>query len=441
MTFWLVKPLDSLKKKGIIKYEVMIFIFFLLIYIFILNKIFNYGVMHFDLEISLFKVSVVFVLLVLLLSSSRLIRNDFVFSVWHIIFVYIFFPTTIYFMFNSGSYLPTISITLLLILLAVFSNMKVIEFSKINNGKETSNYFIIILFVLSIIMLIPFILYYRGSIDISNLFLIDVYETRLEFREISNPLIGYTQNPLVRVIFPILFIKSLERRNTFLLTYCIASMLYIFLCGALKSNLLIIGLIIFFYFGKNYITKLNMFLKGIMWVSFASIIEYFILGKTFFVDTIIRRVFFVPSMIDNTFYKFFHNSHLYWSYTKIGSLINPNEEVGRSVSRYVGSQVTGNNNVNSNVGILTEGYTSAGMIGVLFYALIIVLIIIYVRSIDLDPKYFGVFFFNVYLINTSFLEPALITHGLLYFLIAAPFFMNRIRNNESTKFQFQREKS
>ncbi len=416
------------KRSTILVNNLIILFFFVLNYIFVLNKYYNYGVMTFELNFSFIKILIASFLLISVYILGSIIRNEFSYCIWNIIYVYMFIPTIIYFVFNNSSSKPVFSLVILLVLLYFLSNIKILDL-KHANYKGSSKFSVSFLVIVSILLFIPFVIIYRNSLNLNNLLFQDIYETRSLMTSLSNPLVDYFESPLVRVIIPILFIKSIEKKNYLLLAYSIIVIIYIFLCGALKSNLFIVALITIFYFGNTYQKKLIIFLRGVKWVSILSLIEYYIFNQFNIVDLFIRRVFFIPPMLNDTFYNYFSVDHMYWSYTRIGSLINPNSEIGRSVTQYIGTKIMGGDNLNANVGIITEGYISAGIFGVVLICIFICLIVIFLKSIDLEPKYFGILLFNIYLINTSFLETALITHGLFYFLIAAPFFMRKVQDH------------
>ncbi len=66
-----------------------------------------------------------------------------------------------------------------------------------------------------------------------------------------------------------------------------------------------------------------------------------------------------------------------------------------------------------------------GISGVLVYSLLFMFILIFFRKSNTSKNYFGIFFAYIYIINTSFIELLLITHGLLFFLISAFIFFQK----------------
>jgi len=52
------------------------------------------------------------------------------------------------------------------------------------------------------------------------------------------------------------------------------------------------------------------------------------------------------------------------------------------------------------------------------------------RKLDIDPDYYGIIFAYVYIINTSFVETLLVTHGLLFLIVFSAMFVPRRSGKE-----------
>lgn len=418
------------KNKSIYFIELVIFIVFIINY-YIIQKKFNYGYMKFHFEISIYKMIVVFIFYFSISFFSKFIKNNFVFAVWHILFQYMYLPTLIYYMFNENSIKPVISLTIVLYLIIFFSNLRFTKLLSI--GHYNDRFLYKILLFASILMLIPFIYVFRNNVDINNLLLINIYERRLMIREGGNVFTAYLQSPLVRVIFPVLFIYALNNKKKLITLYSIAGIIYIFLCTTAKSNLLLLFVVAVFYIGDDALDKIKLFSIGVLGVSIFSILEPIIFKSIYLIDFIIRRVFFIPPMLDNVFYEHFEKTPLLWSYTRLGDLINNDSEFGREVIRYIGEVVLNVPNLRPNVGIITEAFISANFLGVVLYSLLIVLFIIYFKSIDFDLKYFGIFIIYIYFFNTAFLETLLLSHGLLAFILISHLYLRKYNVNGARK--------
>ncbi|HAT4248987.1 hypothetical protein [Clostridium perfringens] len=277
------------------------------------------------------------------------------------------------------------------------------------------------MFILCIILTIPFLAFYWRYIDLRNLFLIDVYETRLLFRNIKVPLIGYLVSPLSRVILPILIVIFIEKKEKIYAIVSIVLILIIYLCGSTKSIFIGIIAIIFFYKG-NYEKKLERFIKLILLISISGIIFYYLFNNLFFIDTFIRRLFFLPYKLENVYFDFFQNNYTYGMHTFLGEIFHSKNYYGE-LGIYVGKTLMGQVGMNANVGVLTEGFLSFGVMGIFIAAILICTFFLIMNSLNIDKKYFGIIFVYIYYINTSFLFTLMLTHGLMFLILFSYLFL------------------
>lgn len=403
---------------------VIVYVLFIYIYVNILHVNFNYSFMSFDLNFDTNKLLLIVPITICLLILSMLIKSEFMYCIYVVYLSYIYFPTSIYYMFNIVPFIPTIVAVLFLILLFIVNNIKIKEVKfKPSKSKFTEKQWLYFLFLISVILVIPFVYTYRGSISLENIRFDNIYNVRTELTNLYFPFQGYIQSPLTRIILPILLIMSIEQRNKKMIIYSSTVLFFMFITSALKSTLLLLIIILAFYFARRFYSTVKIYLIGLLLASIYSVIEYVIMNTYSFTDVIIRRVFFIPAMLDKSYYIHFEGNPLWWSYTRIGSILHEDVLYGREVTKYIGTNIVGGENLNANVGMLTEGYISAGFLGSILSIAILVAIFVFFNSINLSPRYFGLIFFYIYVLNTSFFETALLTHGLFYLLLAAPIFM------------------
>ncbi|QSS99780.1 hypothetical protein IMZ31_17215 [Pontibacillus sp. ALD_SL1] len=364
------------------------------------------------------------VILILMLLLNYFIKDKFIFAVWNIMFTYLFAGEVIYYQYSENSsivQLLTISITLICLILVSRSKKVFTDNKKINRVDR-------ILTPLSLILISPFIILYYKYIDLKNLLLIDVYQTRALFRNISIPLTGYIYAPLVRIILPVLIVRNIEYRKWLKVTLFFSMIVYVYLCGALKSVFIGLFALLLFYKG-NYTQKVVNFLKSISFLSFFGIALEAILGNVFLLDSFIRRVFFVPPFLNNIYIDHFTGNHTYLSHSPLGlGLVE--DKIGGSLSMYVGEVVMGLEGLNANVGVFTEGYVSFGIPGSIFFSVLICGVFLFIKMIKISPKYFGIVFVYIYYLNTAFLSTLLLTHGLFFFLVFSALFLREGNDNK-----------
>lgn len=404
--------------------EILIYIAFSFAYVNI-AEVFAYRGYGFEFEYTRFIIST-FILLVSCFTGF-LIKNTFNYTIWHIYFIYMLIPALIDYYSSANSFhLITIILIFLLILIITFKIKIKIKFSKLSI-KDDQNYYFLIL--LSIILFIPFLIYYFQFININNLLLNDIYTTRYVFRNESIRILSYIMNFMVKIILPVLVVASLQRKNFKLSILFIIMILYLFLCGAFKSYLMGVFVVLIFYLG-DYSKKLLLFAFGILCVALAGFLH-----DNFFIfwDYGVRRVFFTPVGLSHIYIEYFKDFPLYWSHTPIGSIFK-NYPFDMGLTGYVGTQVVGREGLNANIGVIIEGFVSAGYYGIIIHSFLLGFLFSFIRNLNISPRYFGIIVIIIFNTMNSLLFVLLATHGLIVFLIVAMFFLKN--SNEYEKLTY-----
>lgn len=395
-----------------------------LVYINIVVPEFSY--MGFLLEFESKKIIIGYLIFVLTLFTSLIIKDRFVYSIWYLIFILSFMGEVIFYQFSpQGNLIQLSSLVVILITLVISSWMEI---------KLKSKYRIInidkFLMIVSTILILPFLLY-LPYINISNLWLQNVYTTRALFRSLSIPIIGYINAPLARIILPVLIVRGIEKKRKFQVLYGASLILYLYLCGAVKSIFFGLIAVFIFYFG-TYEEKIRRFLYVIIFFSYFGLIIYSFTKNIFLINVFIRRVIFTPAYLNSVYNSFFTDNFTFLTHSPLGFLFSDVvnlPKIDGALSFFVGEKVLGAEGLNANVGIFTEGYISFGIVGIIIFAIIIGIIISYFRFINIDPKFFGIYFVYIYYFNTSFLSTLFMTHGLLFLMVISPFILKNERND------------
>ena len=330
-------------------------------------------------------------------------------------------PTCAYLIFNNVSINILLIQVIPLIFLTVASNTFKQNCTKTRNIVKMNNLNFILVFIFVCLLTIPF--YFRlGDVNLNNLLLDDIYETRSAFKENTNLYISYLTSPLSKIIFPILAIYSIDRKKYLFALIAIINILILYLTtGAQKDVLVGIALILFCYIIA--IKKgMQMSIKRIIsWTSVFIAIEvmlYAVKGLTI-ITIYIRRVFFgMPGLLGEYYEYFTENGFTYYSQTRLGSI--GSERL--ILTTWAGEHIFGKE-INANIGIFAEGYVSLGFLGVIIASILFTIICIYINKLNIESKYIGLWIAMLYLVNFSLFETLLITHGLLLFIIVARFFI------------------
>src|SRR3989339_873004 len=164
----------------------------------------SYSQYNFPLNFNFIKyIEVKVMLLILSIGIWQLFyQNKFLFSIFILLIFFFFIPASILFSYSNFSRAPIYSIFFMLFTILCISKLKI----KIIYIQMPELYKILGLFTLILIFIIPFIYKFGFYINIENIFLKDVNETRKIFSLNCTGLFDYFFNWLSNVILPVSFI-------------------------------------------------------------------------------------------------------------------------------------------------------------------------------------------------------------------------------------------
>ena len=327
------------------------------------------------------------------------------------------FPSVI--LYKNMGVDPQILIAHLLFFTLTYTFMRYIPI-RIKSGILKFNQRFWVLLMCSIIMIIPFFVVYRWNINLMNLLLVDIYETRAIYKEMSNPFLGYTYSWLAKIILPITIIFSIHLKSHFGSMLLGFMLLYVFLIGAHKSVLFGSVIIITFYFvsSKHLIVLISL---GVLALFSIAHLSYMLTDSNFISSLIARRVFFLPALLDVYYFDFFKGNHLYWSGGVLSSIF---EYPYQLAPQYlIGSEYFDRPEMSANNGIISDGYANLGWLGVILNLTTISLIFSFLNSLRINSRFFGVFLLFFFSVLSSYLPTVLLTHGGLILLFLSQFIL------------------
>lgn len=404
-------------KRNVAILEVVIYALISIVYVFIIKDV--YGYMGFTGDPKLVNILVGFLFLFFLLIIGSKIRDEFMFCVWHMMFILFGMGQIIYYQYDGVSIYPLLANTIFLIVIFLFSYVKWDFKLYYLSGK-----YIEIIIISSIIFFLPILVKYYSYVDMKSLLFVDVYDTRLFFRQFDDLYFGYIRAPLSRIILPSLLVIAIYKRKIWLVVLSGFMIIFIFLVGALKSVFIGMFAALLFYYGRDYLTKLYILIYLFLGLTVFGLIIFAISENTFLVNSFVRRILFIPPMLDSYYYEIFKNRPLFWSHNELGSLFI-DYPLLKPPNMYVGEDILNKRGMSANVGIITEGYFSFHFIGVFLHSIILGFILIFLKRINIKPMFFGIVFVYIYYINTSFFTVLMLTHGFFFFMVYAYLFLNR----------------
>ena len=201
------------------------------------NNDFDFSVLRFFVATSLFFINLI------LLNSLK--KTKFIFIVLSIFFALLTIPSLIAYT-SPGMY----SVKLLLyhqgFFFALYVLSKVhIAFSKVPVINKTQALYLLL--GITTIGIIPYLMVYGPHLNLKNLLLLDVYETRRSMSKLSNPYFGYTYSVFTKILIPLIIVFSLELKKKLWVIVGVLYLILFYLFGAHKTVYVGLFVVLVFY--------------------------------------------------------------------------------------------------------------------------------------------------------------------------------------------------
>ena len=251
-----------------------------------------------------------------------------------------------------------------------------------------------------------------------NFNLFEVYELREEASSFNLPgLVSYLY-AASKAINPILLVYTLFKKNYSLSVIIVVIQFLSFGIDGSKSAFFMTILSVAIYFlSKNAVLRLIPWLFS--GLSLLGILEYHFLNSFNIVNIVIRRVMFVPNMLNYYYYDFFTTftpDYFKQSFLRNFGFTSSYERI----PNMIGSLYFNRPNMAANSGLISDAMTNLGLVGILIIPLILATIF---RIFDnctegLDKRiYIMSSVYIAYVLISSFTLPALLTHGFIAMFI------------------------
>ncbi|MBN2893861.1 MAG: oligosaccharide repeat unit polymerase [Bacteroidales bacterium] len=274
-------------------------------------------------------------------------------------------------------------------------------------------------------MLIPIFAQYKFNLNFNVLKFQDIYEVRSETGD-NLALIGYLYNWLAKVIIPVLIAFSLIKKHKLLTIFGVSVLLYLFIAQAHKSVFFGIIIVLFFYFIKNYYKKITFFIIILLLVFISTHILTYTTGIYAPESILIRRVFFVPALLNTYYFDFFDQNYIYLSHSIFKNFLTYPFDVPPPA--VIGMEYFNSEATNANNGFISDGFMNFGYFGVILYSILVVILFKFFDILRLDSRYFGIFFVIIFTLISSAFLTSLLTHGILVLILLAIFIMQNQKN-------------
>lgn len=374
------------------------------------DTVFDFSLIRFLLATGIFSVNLYFL--------TRVDKKKLAFIILSMFFALLTIPSLI--AFTSENMYPVRLLGYqqgLFLALYLFSKIK-INFTKVPVFNK--NQALYLLLIITTIGTIPYLFIYGPHINLKNLLLLDVYETRTAMGELSNPYFGYSYSVFTKIIIPLIIIFSLELKKKGLLMVGVFYLVLFYLFGAHKT--VYVGLLVvlaFYKLGYAQAVKIIMKYSSIFIVLFTLLalvnIDYpWILS--------FRRIHFLPSLLDICYIDFFEEKPLFWSESILKRFVEYPYDVPHV--NLIGETYFKQPDMAANNGLISEGFMNWGTWGVLINCFLVAVYFGVLNSLRIPSKYMGLFVLVIFSFISSSVFTVFLTHGAIALLLISIFLLN-----------------
>lgn len=376
---------------------------------FLMDSSFDFSILSFALAILIFVTDLYFLL--------KANKNKLVFIVLSIFFLLLTIPSIIAFTSEMYPFKLLVYNQILFFVIFFLSKFK-LNFNKIPvlNKKQALYLF----FTLITIGILPYLMIYGPHINLKNLVLLDVYETRRTMDALSNPYFGYTYSVFTKILIPLFIVLALELKNKFMVGAGVLYLVLFYLFGAHKTVYVAL-LIVFIFYKLSFLSVV----KKILLLSNITILIAFVMafvGFDYVWILTFRRIHFLPTLLDICYLDFFKGHPIYWSDSVLRSLIDYPFKMNHA--NIIGKNYFNQPHMAANNGLISDGFMNFGTYGVLINIFLVSTFFMLLNSLKIPSRYFGLFILVIFSFISSSTFTVFLTHGGFVLMLISIFILN-----------------
>ena len=394
-------------------------------YNYYISSAFDYMGFAWDLNLLKYLLTKIVFIFLITMSFTIYSQSKFLYSIYLLLILFFYIPNAILFSFGNFPLGPFVSNTFFVSFFLITPNIKLF----VPNFSVPEKYKTITLLSLGILFLIPIILTFKLNINLKNLILSEIYETRDLFSEKLKGLSAYFYNLEAKTIIPVAIVFFMIHKRYFFIGLFILMLLYLFVISGNKLVYFTSMIVIFFFYvGKDYVSKIsNFFLLIIILFALFPIIDNFILHKSLFEGTFINRFFFIPALTTQFYFDFFNGHPFYFAESHFFNYF-VHSPYNMPIGFLITKEYWGEPTAYANNGIVSDGFMNLGYLGVIIFSMSFALLFSLFNSFNLHKGYYGIFFCYIFIILSAPLLTCFITGGILPFILLSLFVLNQNKN-------------
>ena len=250
---------------------------------------------------------------------------------------------------------------------------------------------------------------FRFTISLS-----DVYSFREEAKNSSIPILFRYLFAASKAVNPVLLAYSLDRKKIGNAALIILIQILSFSFNGSKAVLFstLLAVLLFFFYSESQLKKLPMYLTALC---VSAGLERELFNTFFLISYFVRRVLFLPNLLNSYYYDFFtQNTPDFFrqSFLRLLGFDSPYPDI----DHMIGNMYFNKSAMGANSGLISDAITNMGYVGIVIMPIILSLFLRFMDSLAFGIKkriYISTAITSSFILISSFLPTALLTHGLL----------------------------
>jgi hypothetical protein len=366
---------------------------------------------------------ILFLTLIISFFISR--KSEFIYSVFTFFVILFLIPGLTTFSLNDQDRGPLYSIVFLVLSVGIFSSLRIKLFT-IGTSELPKG---LVFFIIGCLLL-PIVLNFGIYLNLKNLFLEEVYETRDLFSGNSSTFLDYLYNWLVKAVVPVCMVYFYVNKKYFYTIILLLIFIYLYMLSGNKIVYITSFLMLFFLFvGDDYFEKVKYFIAAlILGLLVIPLIDQYVLNSHSFKGIFVMRTLMLPAQLNYFYFDFFHNAPLFYAESHFFSNFNI-YPFDRPVGFVIAEKYFDTTEMNANNGIIGDGYMNLGYPGIAINIFMVTIIFLFFNSCRIDPRYLGIFLLIIFLLLSAPMLSMFVTSGLLIIFGFALTIMRRRSGN------------
>ena len=259
------------------------------------------------------------------------------------------------------------------------------------------------------------------EINVDENIITDVYDQRIESATYNMPTLVSYLYMNERSLLPALALWSYyNRKKTESILFVLTSFISFCIDGSKSTIFTLLGAFLVYFLLKNNVEKIRLIPVGITSVVCIAHIENVFLGTANILWIFVRRIIFLPTVLDYYYYDFFSNNEYDFFRQSIMKYFGFQSPYKIRIPLIIGNEYFNSTSNSANNGWFSDAYANLGLMGVILMPILIVLMLKLFDScangLRIELLIVPIILLSLNMISSSFFTN-LINHGVVAMLL------------------------